>query len=160
MRESIPKGIKIISVIFITSSLIQMHALLNFEWYKEVYRYLPHQLMITRYCFSWAQRILGLSAAIGILYLNNFSRKILLCISIFSILALYWKHPFIAFQYHTEYLDRELGFLFSHTGLPHISFSSLVLPSLIVQDLSDILFNGVVIYYLTRPKVKAMFKKS
>ena len=160
MRENVPRGIKILGGLFIISSLIQMHALLNFEWYKEVYRYLPGSLMIMRYSFSWIQRILGISAGIGLLYLNELSRKILLCISVFSILTLYWKHPFIAFQYHTEYLDRELGFLFSHTGLPHISFSSLVLPSLIVQDLSDILFNGVVIYYLTRPKVKAMFKKS
>ena len=153
-----PPGVVIISALLIFSSLIHIQTLVfNFDWYRQNFGYLPEWLANLRYCFSWLQRILGITAGIGILYLNNQSRRLGILIGYFTIATLYWKHPLEAFETHTAFLDQKLGPLLSWMGKTDISFSSVALPAMIVHDVLDISFWLTVIIYLTRPGIKKYF---
>lgn len=159
MEEKHPTGVNIFGVILILSSLVHMHKLfVDYDWYVASYGYWPTWLMVLRYCFSWFQRILGLIAGMGILRLKDTARKIAICIGWFTILTIYWKHPYDAFEKHAVYLDQHYGYIFQMMGYPKLSFVPLTLPALIIQYVLDILFCGVMIYYFTRPAVKAHFK--
>lgn len=153
-----PLGVTFFAVLLIISSLLHMRYLLSeHDTYMYIYGYLPHWLAVVRYFFSWFQRILGLTAAVGLLRRNELGRKLAIFIAIFSILTIYWKHPYAGFKNHTAYLDEHLGFLLQGWGYPELSFSQFTLAAVIVAWVWDILFFGSMIYYLTRPSVKGHF---
>ena len=166
MKKKRSKGVNVFCGLLIFSSLYQINTLImERDWYFMLYSHLPEWLMVMRYSFSWLQRILGLSAAIGMLMLKDFYRKLALVISVFSILTLYWKHPYTAFQKHTELLDKvfaantSLSNLFlklSENGI-NISFSDLTVASMLFHWFLDIIFFGSLIYFLTRKEVKGQF---
>ena len=154
-----PWGVTLVGILLIVSSLMHIHKLIfEHDVYMLYYGYLPHWLMILRFSFSWLQRILGLTAGIGILFLKDICRKIVILIGCFTILTIYWKHPYSAFKTHTAYLDQKFGFLLKEWGYSQLKFSQFTLLAVILACVWDILFFGVVIYYLTRPKIKAQFK--
>ena len=154
-----PAGVVIFGTVLIFSSLVHMHKLFfDYDWYIASYGYWPTGLMVLRYCFSWGQRILGLMAGIGILRLKDIGRKIAIVVGWFTILTIYWKHPYAGFKNHTAYLDQHLGFILKEWGYPQLSFSQFTLAAVITACLWDILFFGSMIYYLTRPTVKAQFR--
>lgn len=158
MRHKQPKGVIVFSVLLIASSLFHMSTLIfSRAWYWHNFAYLPSDILIMRYLFSWAQRILGLMAGFGIMQLKNAYRRLALVLAFFTISALYWKHPYRAFLNHAERLDELLGFLFKQAGHPEISFASLAVPGLIAHYALDIIFFGSLIYYFTRPEVKKHF---
>ena len=135
-----------------------MHWLLvERKWYWFNYSYMPEWLIIARYSFSWLQRVVGIIVAIGLFRFKEVFRKLMLLVSWFTILTVYWKHPYTAFKNHTLYLDRLIGPTLKQGALKDLSFSSVTLAAVITACLLDIIFFGVVIYYLTRPKVKAHF---
>jgi len=154
-----PKGVIIFSVLLIVSSLMHISKMVfDRDMYFAYYRYWPLWLVWVRYAFSWLQRILGLTAAVGMLRLKNYGRQIAIVIGCFTILTIYWKHPYEAFYNMTVDLDHKLGFLFAQWGFPQLRFSQFALPGMIVNCLLDVLFSGALVYYLTRPTVKAHFK--
>ena len=62
-------GIKIFSALIIITSLMHIRTLfLGKQWYGQLYQFLPEWLLTLRYCFSWFQRLLGLFAAVVLLY--------------------------------------------------------------------------------------------
>lgn len=159
MRYRKPKGIIIFGILLIVSSLIHINTLIVARnWYWNNFSYMPPVLILMRFLFSWLQRILGLTAGIGILYQKNWCRLLAISISWFTMFVLYWKHPYRAFLNHMNYLDQHLGYLFKTFGYPEMSFSSLTVLALIVHYCLDILFCGSLIYYFTRPQVKKHFK--
>ncbi|MFH1692597.1 MAG: hypothetical protein ABIC68_08580 [Candidatus Omnitrophota bacterium] len=152
------KGVGVISFLLIASSVIHMNTLIfSRDWYWHNFSYLSPSLLLVRYLFSWAQRILGLVVAIGILRLKNSFRWLAIAMGCFTVLTLYWKHPYQAFLIHAQYLDQQLGFIFAQLGHPEISFAKLTVPALIMHCVLDIIFWGSSIYYLTRPSVKKHF---
>ena len=151
-------GIVIFAILIIGSSLIHMHKLIvDRIWYFETYAYLPVWLATVRYCFSWFQRIVGISTALGVLFLKNIFRKIAIAIGIFTICTVYWKHPYQGFLKHTRVLDEKYGHYIALIGFPEITFSSLTLYAVIGHCILDIVFWGFFIYYFIRPGVKAQF---
>ncbi len=153
-----PKGVVVFGVLLVVSSIFHISTLIfSKDWYWNNFGYLPPLLLVVRYFFSWVQRILGLAAGLGILNLKNFYRQIALGIAWFTIFALPWKHPYLAFLNHARRLDELLGFLFEKAGHPEISFTSLTMPALITHYMLDIIFCGSLIYYFTRPEVKKHF---
>ena len=167
MKQKLPRGVLVFGVLFIVSSLMHIQALIfNFHWYFDIYSYWPKWLILIRYLFSWFQRILGLVTAIGILRLKNIFRRIAIAIGVFTILTVYWKHPYAAFKNHAETLDR----IFANTGFNELisraaeiglhikSFAELALAAVIGHAILDIIFCGSLIYYLTRPAVKEKFE--
>jgi len=159
-NSSRPSGVTIFSVLIIISSLLHMRYLLEQrEIYMHIYSYLPPWLAMLRYSFSWFQRILGLTAAVGMLRLNDLARRLAIVIGSFTILTVYWKHPYTGFKIHTAYLDQHIGYILKGWGFPDLSFSQFTLAAVIVACLWDICFFGFMIYYLTRPSVKAHFRQ-
>ena len=158
MEKKRSKVIIIFGILIIVSSLLQMHKLVfEYERCREVIlACLPEWLVAVRYCFSWFQRILGLTIAIGILRLNNTLRKLGIVFGIFVICTVYWKHPYPAFLSHANYLDQQVGQLLA--AAPGITFSSLTRISMIGHCILDIVFWSIFIYYFTRPIVKEQFK--
>jgi len=149
-------GINIFGILLIFSSLFQMTGL-GFARYKYLFDYMSAEIVLFRYFISWMLRILGIASAIGILRRKDIFRKIALGIFIFTILTVYWKHPHIGFERHTQYLDQ----MAIETGISELrtrSFSSLTSYAVIGARFLDALFAACFIYYFTRPKVKAQFK--
>jgi len=110
-----------------------------------------------RYAFSWFQRILGISIAIGLLLQLNWARIAGMVLGWFTIVTIYWKHPYEAFHQHTKFLDTRFGNLFEAFGFQNITFESLTIPSIIIHCLLDVSFWGIFIFYMTRPSVKIHF---
>jgi len=152
------KGVTIFGILLILSSLIHMHKLaVEAQWYANTYSYLPHHLMVARYYFSWLQRIIGLLVGIGLLAQKEIARKIGIAIGCFTILTIYWKHPYPAFKLHTQYLDQQFGYILAQSGI-RATFSSVALPAVIIHCIGDIIFWGIFIYFFTRSSVKNQFK--
>lgn len=155
-----PWGVAVLGFILISSSLVHMHKLLvDRLWYMETYNYLPSWLMLSRYAFSWAQRIIGLGAGIGLLCRRNIARQMVIFIGWITMIFVFWKHPFPAWQKHVYYLEQQpaIRLLFAELGAPHFSIASVAWPALVVYYVLEIVFWSCFIYYLTRPRVKAHF---
>jgi hypothetical protein len=154
-----PGGVIFFSVSILLTSLMHMHKLIverDFAFFA--FSYWPHWLFMIRYCFSFGMRILGLTAAVGMLRLKEISRKIMLGISWFTILTIYWKHPYEGFKNHTAYLDEHFGYLLADYGFPQFTFSQFTKAAMVGTIAWDLFFFSLMIYYLTRPAVKARFK--
>lgn len=154
-------GIKIFGYLFIITSLMNIYTLSSqTNWYlNEVYAHWPRWAAILRYSFSWFQRIIGLTAGCGLLKRWDISRKIILALACFTISTVYWKHPYVAYYYHTQRVVEEYGPQLASMGLGQIAFEPIVMPALILNCLLDIGFNLAVVYYFTRPKVVSQFKR-
>lgn len=146
-----PLGVKIFGALIVVSSLVHIQTLIvDMEWYFYTYSYLPHWLAVCRYSFSWFQRIFGLTAGIGIFFYRDVFRKMLLILGIFTITTVYWKHPYQGVKQHVLILKETV---------PNYVYSEkIVLASVIFLITLDVVFQGAVIYYFTRPSVKKSFK--
>jgi len=152
-----PYAIQALGMLYIFTSLSQMYTLtMRKEWYLEVYAYMPIWLAYTRYAFSWAQRIIGITGGIGLILRRSFGHWIILGINVFTILTVYWKHPYTGFLRHAQALDIQYPLFFQQ--YPFLSFASLARWSMIGHILFDIVFCSAVIYFLTRPAVKQHFR--
>ena len=149
-------GVTIFGVLTVLSSLVHMSKLIgDRQLYFEYYSYLPLWLAYARYSVSWTLRILGISSGIGILFYKDVFRKLLIIIGIFTICTVYWKHPYEGFKKHTAHLDKVYPEM-----IKNVSFSSLTIYAVVIHIMYDITYQGVLIYYFTRPDVKAKFKEN
>ena len=151
------KGTTVFGLLLILSSFIQMHKLIvDVQWYAEVYSYLPAGLIATRYYFSWLQRVIGILVGVGLLSQQEIARKTGIALGWFTILTIYWKHPYPAFKLHTQYLNQRFGSILAQSGTG-MTFPDFTLLAMIVQYLGDIIFWSSFIYFFTRPSVKSQF---
>mgnify|MGYP001769335474 CR=1 FL=1 len=155
------RGVTILAVLLILSSIMHIHKLIvDVSWYTDTYSYWPPWLIVLRYGFSWFQRFLGILAAVGLFALNDMARKLAVLIGAFTIVTVYWKHPYAAYRAHTEYLDAVFGPLFHQLGAPAgFKIASYTLAAVILNCALDVAFSGALVYFFTRPAVKAQFKK-
>jgi hypothetical protein len=153
-------GVTALAWLLIISSVMHIHKLIvDVPWYVDAYGYLPPWLIVTRYAFSWLQRCAGILAAIGLLALNDVARKLAILIGTFTILTIYWKHPYVAYKSHAEYLDRQMGPWFYEIGAPAgFKIASYTTAAVILNCALDILFCSILIYFFTRRSVKKQFK--
>jgi hypothetical protein len=158
-RRSI--GVTVFSFLLIASSIMHVHKLIvDVAWYADTYSYMPAWMILLRYSFSWLQRVLGILAAVGLLALNDAARKLAIAIGIFTILTVYWKHPYIAYKAHAEFLDDRFGLLFHQLGAPAgFKISSYTMAAVVLNGSLDVIFCATLIYFLTRPVVRDQFKK-
>ena len=165
-RRPLSKEVVIFGIVLIVSSI--SHMLKLFEERKlldEYFSNLPVWLRLLRYSFSWFQRILGILAGCGILARKEIARKLAFAIGAFTLLTVYWKHPYEAVKLHCEALDKQLGHhlsqiineLATSAGI-NLPFSSLALLSTAGLILSDFVFWGAFFYCFTRPHVRDQFK--
>ena len=157
-RLPLSKGVVIFGVLLILSSLSHVSKLVaEKQVYYHYYSYLPPWLTTLRYSFSWFQRIAGILAGAGILARKEIARKLAFAIGWFTVLTVYWKHPYAAVKLHTQYLDQQMGYLLAMPGT-HITFTSMTWLSVIALILCDIIFWAFFFYFFTRPSVKNQFR--
>lgn len=156
MPETKLTGVKIFCILVLLSSFIQLTRVVDdTAWYFETYAYMPAWLAVVRYCFSWFQRIVGITAAILTLMYRNLGRQLLLIIGIFTITTVYWKHPYVAVRRHVE------GLQASFPPQAHdFSLDTIAAAATVILILLDITFQGILIYYFTRRRVREAFVKS
>ena len=110
-RREYPVGLMIVAFLFIFTSVIHMSTLyVKREWYWTVFKELPGWLIGVRYAFSWFQRCVGLSAAIGLLLMKEVWRKITIVWGVFTIATVFLKHPYAGFSFHCQILDKKYGY--------------------------------------------------
>lgn len=160
-----PAGVTALAVFLVAASLLHMLTLVDVAHYAYVFQSLPHWLLAIRYGVSWAMRILSLMSAVGMLRLRESARKVALSLCWFTIVTIYWKHPYEGFRRHTEYLDAVLAATLASAGsgrpawLDAFTFTSLTVPALVVACALDVVFAAGVICYLTRPGVREHFEQ-
>lgn len=154
-------GIDIFAWLIIFSSLIHIHTLAtNHEGYMSAYSYLPPFWIVMQYGFSWFHRLAGLLIAFGLIRRKELARKGVLCLAIFSILTIYWKHPDRTFLRIAENLQMCWGDLLYQYSLSDIRFTGMAGIVFIFQCLLDIIFQGMMLAYFTRSGVKKIFKQA
>ncbi len=158
MQKKISAGVVIFGVLLILTSIWQAQKFLSFDNYSRVFQQLPQFFIVGRYIISITLRVLGFLAGIGLLLRKDIARKLALGIVIFTLFTLYWKHPyFVVYNYYkisfyfTQNPDMMTQFVLPET------IKQYALVTLAVFYLFDIIFCSGLIYYFTRPKVKAQF---
>jgi hypothetical protein len=151
-------GIRLFGWGLIVTSLFHMGKLITDHGdYMRYYSYLAGFAYV-RYAFSWFQRIVGISVGIGLLFEKKWSRTIGLCLGAFTVLTVYWKHPYPAFLEHTRYLDKVYGSLLRQWNVPSsLTFESVTVAGVIAHCVLDVLFWLAFYYYMTRPGVRSRF---
>jgi hypothetical protein len=152
-------GLQIFGWGLIITSLLHMQKLVtDYDFYMDIYSNLGWVVYL-RYAFSWLQRIAGLSIGIGLLKEKNWARLGGIILGTFTILTIYWKHPYEAFHKHTLILDQQFGAQLHHWAIPaSLTFESVTVLAIIVHCILDVLFWGIFIYYVTRPRVRNRFQ--
>jgi len=154
-------GIDVFAWLIIFNSLMHIHALTSVSgWYASAYSYLPPFWLAAKYAFSWFPRLAGLLIALGLLRRKELARKGALCLAVFTILTIYWKHPYPEFLRLTEDLQAHWGDLLQEYSPIDIRFTNVAGMALIFQYLGDILFNGMMLAYFTRSGVKKEFQQN
>ena len=155
-KTKISPGVIVVAAILILSSLFRLLTLMgDYNWYFYIFNYMPKWMILLRYEFSLAQRMVCIVVGMGILSRNDFFRKAALALSYFTIATLPWKHSCQAFKNHAEYLNQNGAWL--RAGISGLDFSSFAWAAWIGQCVLDIMFWGFIIYFFTRPSVKAQF---
>jgi hypothetical protein len=158
-----PRSVTILGWLLILSSFGHISTLLfGVEWYRSNFSYWPDWVFWSRYCFSWLQRLLGLTAGIGFLYGDKICRKIALAIAIFTITTVYWKHHYPAFQHHCQWMYTKFGGgLLGIAGADNPAMrETCCYGAYLMNCFGDVTFCLALIYYLTLPSVKEYFQKS
>jgi len=151
-------GIVIISILWVASSLFQIWVLFNWQGYQHLFgnQYLPASWLLIRYTGSWIQRILGLIAGLGLWERRRWAAKIIIFLSVFNVVTVFWKHPYEAFR------NASLGLVPQSVIIKltqaHIPFSSLLWFVVVLVWVMNELFFGFIIYYLTRPHLTSQLK--
>jgi len=158
-----PLSVTVLAWMLIVSSIGHITTLLfAVDWYRSNYNYWPDWVFWTRYCFSWLQRILGITAGIGFFYGDRICRKIALVIAVFTITTVYWKHHYPAFQRHCQWMYNAFG----DGLLRSVSMDTPAVREMccyaayLANCFGDVFFCLALIYFLTRPAVKEYFEKS
>lgn len=148
-------GVTIFGLLILLSSFVHMSKLVeDATWYFETYGYMPAWLTTTRYCFSWFQRIVGITGAILVLKYHEWGRKILIAIGVFTITTVYWKHPYIAVKAHAQSWQKSFPL-----EVQQYSLETIALWATFILIILDVVFQSVLIYYFTRKDVKEAFQK-
>jgi len=157
LRKIIEKRLSLIVIII--GALIVLHnmrglvSISHYARYHFLFRDLPENLILTRYCFSIFLKILLLVTGIGIILRRDIFRKMILFISWFNILTIWLKHPVSCFRNIVNYMagQKMLPAIFMED--PELMIWILTVYNYII----DLGFAIFLIYFFTRPKVKEAF---
>lgn len=125
----------------------------NFEYYSRLFSSMPVWLIRIRFIFSISLRLLMLLGAIGVVLRQNMARNMVQLYSVFTILTIYWKHPYSTFE--------ELLFSLAKAGqisesiLANISLHALALT--LFFCLKDVLIAIIILYLLKRKDIIVQF---
>lgn len=153
-------GIRVFGLGLILTSLLQMRVLADAERYWYLFQDWPAASIPWRYAASWAARLVGLVAGVGVLRRQEWARKAVVGLAVATFLTAHWKHPYAGFARHLEDLAYRspagtlLFQLVPMTGLDHARLTWTMVIIARAQEMALALLLG---WYFTRPRVKARF---
>lgn len=165
MKKKFFIGILLISSFYIADALSQLFSKLlmpyYYAWYKELFQPAPEYIVLPRYILSILYRIFELFLGVGILSRKEVFRKLALWMGYVTIAIVYWRHPFEALVKNARPHALHAYHACGHFGLTLAWLTQLIAWSTLVFCYAlDIGVSVLVIYYFTRPRVKAWFSDS
>jgi len=163
MKKKFAIGVTIFGLYFIIDSCFQLYIKLfspnYYSWYSSIFGALPENLIFIRYILSTIFRIFELILGIGTLFRKELFRKLVLFMSWFTVIIVYWRHPFNALAKHVQIVVNNIYPVTSYqlNSPAYIKLISWV--SLGLLYAIDIGFAVLAMYYFTRPRIKEEFKK-
>lgn len=155
------RGVAVFGTILIIVSVLQIIIFIGRkDDYMVFFQPLPERIILLRYALSLLFRITCLAAGIGILFLKETWRKILLFLGFFTIATIYWKHPISVFKKFIPHSREILQAKGLDRDVQELALSIVPWMQLIFNYAVEIVFWGCLIYYFTRPQVKEQFRKS
>ena len=144
-------------------SIVHILSLLDYARYQFIFDQLSPRMILARYLVSWSLRIMGLLIGLGLLCHHELARRAACAISVFTITTIAWKHPLVtinkavAFSFARWYSAPQRHFDSAWTGPLDLSHAMEIAQFLLIGI--DLVFAVSVIFYLTRPSVRARFTK-
>lgn len=151
-------GVIIFALLMIERCIRHMWYMRSFLGYRHIFiDYLPEYSIILRYLFSLSLRIAGIFISVGSLFFKARYRMALICFSWFNILTIYWKHPYQAVYKHAFSSWEQFPFPGKFFMTLDLTQEQLTWLWIGFFDFVEVTFNALLIFYLTRPKVKKLF---
>lgn len=169
-----PRGIAVFGLLLILGTLYKLFGFLRYDYYIFMFQQLPVGSINDRYIISIAYRVVGLITAGGLLLRCEWARQLFICLCVFTLLTLYWKHPrdvfhnIAIYQEYTSGINAlpagtviEMAYPIYPEDLGNYRLQRPLIPfwSRVVHSLVDLVFCGSAVYYFTRRHVGAAFKE-
>lgn len=146
-----PLGVCVFGALLIYTSIDLLRLLPSYDLYCRINHDWPHSLLPVRFVGSYIFRLIGLVCGIGVLFLNDSARKFLVVFSVYCLFTLPLRHTYSAQLFFSEPIFKVHGSMFSLETFTWIA--------VICRWVIDGAFSAAVIFYFTRPAVKASFDK-
>ncbi|MCA9401996.1 MAG: hypothetical protein KC713_10230, partial [Candidatus Omnitrophica bacterium] len=160
-RLRIALGTTLLLGVFLLRILYEAAFILDLNHYAIMFRYLPDYILIIRFLFSLLLRIVMLVTFIGVIHYSNTFRKVLIWICVFTLLTLFWKHPYQAFEninFYTGSIPFPLLLDKSQSILGGIQVNPEIFNRMIQAYLQDIFLYGAILIFFSNRHVKAMYQ--
>ena len=144
-----PLGVIIFGLILIYTSLDLLRYMPSYEFYSKVNHEWPDFILRIRFFGSYLFRFAGLVLGVGVLCLNEFSRKFLIGLSWYSLFTLPLRHTYQAHLFFCEPI-------YIHHG-SSFSLSTFTWISVVIRLIIDGVFSLWAIHYFSRPYVIKVF---
>ena len=142
----------------IISGLFRSFVLLDYDHYAYMFGFLSNRMQMFSYLIAWVDKILILASAIGVLFLKENFRRLIILTWFVEICAIPWKYPFLGFKnsflqmVHYGILNQKL------IETKFVTFDSFVYVLITGTGLLDAVYGLALIYFFTRPKIREQFK--
>lgn len=156
------ENISVVGLVFgallMFGALYKIYGLLDYDYYRFMFQYLSAEWTAIRYCGSLALRGVALVTAFGLFRQVDFYRRVAVGLAVLTLVSLPWKHPFEVFFHIAVY--SEMGFPGIYpvlTGNEVLAYPYFPVISQIFFNALDAVFNGAMLWVLTRPWARAQF---
>jgi len=145
--------IKFLGILFILSFSYKATALFDVQYYHYLHDELSAQMLVVRYIVSWVIKLTGIVCGLGLLEFKELFRKVSIGLWFFIVTTISFKHPLHGFELHTGLIVKKY-----RIQLPSdFEVYQLAFYSMIGARLFDGLVGIFVIWWLSRPHIKAQF---
>lgn len=155
MKKKFAIGVTLFGVYFVLDSCFQLYIKLfspdYYSWYSLIFQSLPEKAIFLRYVLSIIFRVIEFVFGLGIFCRKDVFRRLAIFMSWFTIVVVYWKHPFNALTRHAQIVVDNIH--------PAASTKFISWVSLVFIYALDIGIAAFTIYYFTRPHIKEEFKR-
>jgi len=152
-KSALTFGIIFFGIFMVFMPLRELTGLFNYDGYRSLFGAFSEQAVRARYLFSVLFRILLITAGIGIILRKELFRRLLVLLSGFTIVTIFFKHPLSCFRGITDVMSAK-------GTLPEVFLKNpemFVWIMFLYNCLLDLGVSVWMIYFFTRPEVKELF---
>jgi hypothetical protein len=149
-------GIRVIAFLLVAGGIYHFFGIRDYRFYHFMFQQLPEDLIRTRYVLSLCFRGITIIAGVGLWLRREMFRKLTIGLCLWTLLIVYFKHPFYVFKNLAIYSEYQVWDTSGHYPLEYPLHPYI---SMYFYYALDIIFSVAVIYYLRRPRVKELFRK-